>query len=57
MSIIPGTSRWRLSLSQINDKQPGSIACDIDSFEDLPIQKASIKEEFLNKNMVKEEKQ
>ncbi len=47
---IPGTSRWRLSISQINDKQPGSISCDIESFEDLPIQKASIREEFLSKS-------
>ena len=48
--LIPGTSRWRLSLSQIIDKQPGSISCDIDTFEDLPIQKASLKEEFLSKS-------
>jgi sporulation protein YlmC with PRC-barrel domain len=48
--LIPGTSRWRLSISQIIDKQPGSISCDIDSFEDLPIQKASLKEEFLSKS-------
>ncbi len=48
--LIPGTSRWRLSISQISDKQPGSISCDIDSFEDLPIQKASLKEEFLSKS-------
>ena len=47
---IPGTSRWRLSISQITDKQPGSISCDIDTFEDLPIQKASLKEEFLSKS-------
>ena len=48
--LIPGTSRWLLSLSKIIDKQPGSISCDIDSFEDLPIQKASLKEEFLSKS-------
>ena len=48
--LIPGTSRWRLSISQINDKQPGSVSCDIDSFEDLPIQKASLKEELLSKS-------
>jgi len=48
--LIPGTSRWLLSLSKIIDKQPGSISCDIDSFEDLPIQKASFKEEFLSKS-------
>ena len=39
-----------LSISQIIDKQPGSISCDIDTFEDLPIQKASLKEEFLSKS-------
>ncbi len=48
--LIPGTSRWRLSISQIIDKQPGSISCDIDSFEDLPIQKASLREEFLSQS-------
>jgi len=48
--LIPGTSRWLLSLSQISDKQPGSISCDFETFEDLPIQKASLKEEFLIKS-------
>ena len=48
--LIPGTSRWRLSIPQITDKQPGSISCDIDTFEDLPIEKASLKEEFLSKS-------
>ncbi len=48
--LIPGTSRWLLPISQITDKQPGSISCDIDTFEDLPIQKASLKEEFLSKS-------
>jgi len=48
--LIPGTSRWRLSISKIIDKQPGSISCDIDTFEDLPIEKASLKEELLNKS-------
>jgi len=48
--LIPGTSRWRLPLSQITDKQPGSISCDIGTFEDLSIRKASLREEFLNKS-------
>ena len=48
--LIPGTSRWRLSISQISDKQPGSISCNINTFEDLPIQKASLREEFLSKS-------
>ena len=48
--LIPGTSRWRLSISKIIDKQPGSISCDLDTLEDLPIQKASIREEFLSQS-------
>ena len=48
--LLPGTSRWRLSIPKITDKQPGSISCDIDTFEDLPIEKASLKEEFLSKS-------
>ena len=48
--LIPGTSRWRLSISKISDKQPGSISCNIDTFEDLPIEKASLREEFLSKS-------
>ena len=48
--LIPGTSRWRLAISQIIDKQPGSLSCDIDTLEDLPIEKASLKEEFLNRS-------
>ena len=48
--FLPGTSRWRLAIPQIIDKQPGSVSCDIDTFEDLPIQKASLKEELLSKS-------
>ncbi len=48
--LIPGTSRWRLSISQIIDKQPGSISCNFNTFEDLPLYKASLKEEFLIKS-------
>ena len=48
--LIPGTSRWRLSLTQIIDRQPGSISCDIATFEDLVIQKASLREELLSKS-------
>ena len=48
--LIPGTSRWRLSISQIIDKQPGSISIDIDTLEDLLIQKASLRQEFISKS-------
>ncbi len=48
--LIPGTSRWRLPISNISDKQPGSISCNIDTLEDLLIEKASLREEFLCKS-------
>ncbi len=47
---IPGSSRWRLEISHILDQQPGSISSDLNNLEDLPIYKASIKEELLNKS-------
>tara|TARA_B100000700_G_scaffold141270_1_gene157226 strand:- start:1432 stop:2208 length:777 start_codon:yes stop_codon:yes gene_type:complete len=47
---LPGTSRWRLSVDQIIDKQPGFVSCDFHSLEDLPIYKASLREELLNKS-------
>ena len=47
---IPGTSRWRMSISHIIDKQPGAVSCDFETFQDLPIYKASLKEEFLTKS-------
>ena len=48
--LIPGSSRWRLSISQIIDQQPGSISSNIESLEDIPIHKASLREELLNKS-------
>ncbi len=47
---IPGTSRWILPLSSITDQQPGSISCNISTLDDLPLQKASIRQEFLSKS-------
>ncbi len=47
---IPGSSRWRLEISHIIDQQPGSISSDLSSLEDLPIYKASIREELLNRS-------
>ena len=46
---IPGTSRWKLDIDLINDQQPGMISCNISTFYDLPIQKASLRQELLTK--------
>jgi len=46
---IPGSSRWRLNIENINDQQPGLVFCDINSLDDLSLLKSSFKNEFLQK--------
>ena len=46
---IPGSSRWKLNIENINDQQPGLVFCDNDSLDDLSLLKSSIKNEFLQK--------
>ena len=46
---IPGSSRWKLSIENINDQQPGLVFCDIESLNDLSLIKSSMKNEFLQK--------
>jgi len=46
---IPGSSRWKLNIDNINDQQPGLVFCDSQSLNDLILIKSSIKNEFLQK--------
>ncbi len=46
---IPGSSRWKLNIENINDQQPGLVFSEIISLEDLSLIKSSIKNEFLQK--------
>ena len=46
---IPGSSRWKLNLENINDQQPGLVFCESNSLDDLSLIKSSIKNEFLQK--------
>ena len=46
---IPGSSRWKLNIDNINDQQPGLVFCESNSLEDLTLIKSSIKNEFLQK--------
>ena len=46
---IPGSSRWKLNVGDINDQQPGLVFCSILSLHDLDIVKSSIKYEFFKK--------
>ncbi len=47
---IPGTSRWRLAIDIIVDQQPGMVSANINSLEDLPLSKSSIRQNFLTKS-------
>ena len=46
---IPGSSRWKLNISDIYDQQPGLVFCSCFSLDELTLIKSSIKYEFLNK--------
>ncbi len=46
---IPGSSRWKLNIENINDQQPGLVFCKSSSLDDLFLIKSSFKNEFLQK--------
>ena len=46
---IPGSSRWKLNIENINDQQPGLVFCTNNSLDDLFLIKSSIKNQFLQK--------
>ena len=46
---IPGSSRWKLNIENINDQQPGLVFCESNSLDDLSLIKSSIKHDFLQK--------
>ena len=46
---IPGSSRWKLNIENINDQQPGLVFCKSSSLDDLILIKSSFKNEFLQK--------
>ena len=46
---IPGSSRWSLTIEQIKDQQPGMVSSDFATINDLPLLKASFRQELLIK--------
>jgi len=46
---IPGSSRWKLNIENINDQQPGLVFCKSNSLDDLSVMKSSVKNEFFQK--------
>jgi len=46
---IPGSSRWKLNIEDINDQQPGLVFCESNSLDELYLIKSSLKNDFLQK--------
>jgi hypothetical protein len=47
---LPGSSRWRLSLDRLVDQQPGQVLTGLESLDDLPLARASVRQEFLRRS-------
>jgi hypothetical protein len=47
---LPGSSRWRLSPDRILDQQPGRVETALEQLDDLPLVRASVRQEFLRRS-------
>ena len=47
---LPGSSRWRLSPERIVDQQPGQVFSSLSGLDDLPLARASVRQEFLRRS-------
>ena len=47
---LPGSSRWRLSPERIVDQQPGRVVTALQGLDDLPLARASVRQEFLQRS-------
>ncbi len=47
---LPGSSRWRLSLDRLVDQQPGQVFTALEGLDDLPLARASVRQEFLRRS-------
>ena len=46
---LPGSSRWRLTPDRIVDQQPGVVSTALISLEDLPLSRASVRQDLLRR--------
>ena len=46
---LPGSSRWRLSPERISDQQSGQVFTELNGLDDLPLARASVRQEFLRR--------
>ncbi|KEF42415.1 MAG: RNA methyltransferase [Cyanobium sp. CACIAM 14] len=47
---LPGTSRWRLSPDRIVDQQPGRVFTALKGLDDLPLARASVRQQLLRRS-------
>ena len=47
---LPGSSRWRLVPDRIVDQQPGRVFTSLRGLDDLPLARASVRQEFLRRS-------
>jgi len=47
---LPGSSRWRLTPDRIVDQQPGLVATGLAGLDDLPLARASVRQELLRRS-------
>lgn len=47
---LPGTSRWRLSPERIVDQQPGRVFTALRELDDLPVARASVRQQLLRRS-------
>ncbi|MCS5693180.1 RNA methyltransferase [Cyanobium sp. FGCU-6] len=47
---LPGSSRWRLVPDRIVDQQPGRVFSALRDLDDLPLARASVRQEFLRRS-------
>jgi len=47
---LPGSSRWRLSPDRIDDQRPGEVMARLQELDDLPLARASVRQELLRRS-------
>ena len=47
---LPGSSRWRLSPDRIDDQRPGQVQARLEGLDDLPLARASVRQELLRRS-------
>ena len=47
---LPGSSRWRLEPDRLIDQQPGQVQAALQELDDLPLDRASIRQQMLRRS-------